>query len=543
MPEFNRPQFPVLGRIIFSILFIISFFTTGLIRAQAASPVAPSQAELQGILDLLETFAVDQMHSAHIPGMAYAIVKDDQIIYAKGFGVRKQGESDAVDENTLFAIGSNTKAFTATLVAMLVDDGKLKWTDRVVQVLDEFQMKDPWVTHEMQVTDILCHRSGMPGYQLDNMVLLGFQRPEIVRAARWVQPVTSFRSAFAYSNTLYLAAGQLIEAKRGHSWEEDLSVHLLQPLAMNFTTGDPDALPSANVATGHFLLSDNSVWPIPENWRYSYIQKTVGSAGSMYSNVLDLAQWLRFQLADGRIDNTQLVSRDNLAVTRAPRTLITSDISGPHSSYAMGWRYEADSVSPRPILWHDGAISGMLSAIGFVPGADIGIVVLTNAEPVELPTQVMFAFFYLYFNYQAVPNLASDLLIRSAIQSALPAIQTTFHKPPSFSTAIRKPQAIDLSNQSLDGHKLNRFVGAYVNPAYGRITVKMQNNNLVSTIGPAKIQIPLVRYRGDFFIGAFPDYPENDILVEFKVSPGGFTTGAVVLGYEDVNGGFFKKIW
>jgi len=540
MALINRLQFQVLGRVFVPAIFFVFSFASGLSRAQvSASPVEPTEAELQQILDMLESYAVDQMNSTHIPGMAYAIVKGDQIIYAKGFGVRKQGEPEVVDENTLFEIGSNTKAFTATLIAMLVDDGKLNWTDRVEQHLTDFQMKEPWVTHEMQVTDILCNRSGMPGYQLDAMALLGFQRPAIVRAVRWVEPVTSFRSAFAYSNTLYIAAGQLIEEKRGHSWEEDLRERLLQPLGMNSSTGDPDALPTANVATGHIVLSDGSLWPIPEDWRYAYMLKTDGPAGSIYSNVTDMAQWLRFQLANGKIDNKQLISSENLAVTRAPRTLETSDISGALSSYAMGWMYTA--ASPLPLLWHNGGTSGMHSAVGFVPGADIGIVVLTNAEPVDVPDNVMFVFHFLYFNYQAVTNLAGNTLGRSATQPDLAAFQTSIRKLHFSSAAVLNFDTNVGSDSAND--RLSRFAGAYLNPAYGRITVEVQDQSLVTTMGPAKIKFPLVRYRANIFIGALPDYPENEIPVEFKVGPRGSVTGVVVYGLEDVNGGLFEKIW
>jgi CubicO group peptidase (beta-lactamase class C family) len=545
----NRSQIPTLGRVFLYTIFLAFVMAPGLLRAQVnASPKEPTAAELQGILELLENFAVAQMNAAGIPGMAYAIIKDDQIIYAKGFGVRKQGEQDPVDENTLFQIGSLTKAFTATLIAMLVDDGKLNWTDRVVQHLPEFEMKERWVTREMQIADILCHRSGMPEYQLDAMAVLGFQRPEIVRATKWVQPVTSFRSAYAYSNTLYLTAGQIIEEKRGHTWVEDLSERLLQPIGMNSSTGDPNDLPIANVATGHRVLSDGSLWPIPEDWRYAGALKTNGPAGSMYSNITDMAQWLRFQLASGKIDGKQLVSTENLAVTRAPRTLEASDLSGVHQSYAMGWVYAA--LPPLPLLWHTGGyITGMTSTIGFVPGANVGIVVLANAEPVDVPELVMSAFYFLYFNPQASTTVAGNSLDLSAtrfLDSASTTLATSARKPLSSMSADQLSHyanANSNTNPDYNRLKLSRYEGSYKNPAYGRFTVDVKDNSLVITMGPAEIKSPLVRYQNNVFVGGLPDFPESELVFKFIVGRGGLVTGLVAPDFNDVNGGLFKKEW
>lgn len=525
-------------------LLLLCAITLSPCRVAASGVQAePTQAQLQGIVQSLERYAVAEMQAARVPGLAMAVVQSDRVIYARGFGVRKQGRPGAVDENTLFEIGSLTKSFTATLMAMLVDDGKLSWTDPMVQHMADFRMKTPWVTREMQIADILCHRSGMPGYQLDAMELLGFQRPDIVKAVRWVVPVSSFRSAYAYSNTLYLAAGQLIEATRGHSWEEELSAKLLQPLDMRASTGDPDAVMPGNVASGHMILSDGSLWPIPANWRYGYALKTAGPAGGIYSNVVDMAQWLRFQLANGGVDGKQLVSTDNLAVTRAPRTLIASDPSGSSQSYAMGWIYAA--LAPQPLLWHNGSTGGMHSAAGLIPGSNVGVVILANATS-AVPEKVLGEFYALYFQPWSAANSdgATVSSLATPLSDALSAsvAQDVQHPriAPMSAAQLERLADADVS-PAADQREFNRYAGAYWNPAYGRFTVEIQNQRLVMIMGPAHIAAPMVHFRGNVFIATVPDYPELQLPVQFLVDRTGLVTGLLVPPLGDVNGGRFKR--
>jgi len=479
-----------------------------------------SDSEMQGILGQLEDYAVGEMQKQAVPGMAYAVVKDDQIVYAKGFGVREAGGSQAVNKDTVFEIGSTTKAFTATLVGMLVDDRKLAWTDPVTTHLPDFKMKDPWVTRQMEVVDLLCQRSGMPEYSLDTMSLLGFQRPAVTRAVRWVVPDTSFRTTFEYVNTLYVAAGQLIEAKRGRTWEEDLSERLLQPLDMNSSTTDPDAArASGNLATGHVVLSDGSLWPIPEGWTYAGWLQTYGPAGGIYSNVVDMAQWIRFQLHGGELDGTRLVSPESMAAMRAPRTFIGNDVTGSSASYALGWI--GVSEAPEPFFWHNGGTFGMHSIIGFIPGAGVGIVLLTNTDGNDVPEMVLRRFYDLYFH-------------KPLDEQAPPLRGVDTRRPFAF-------QPIRGTAHPLPADAISRFVGSYVNPAYGRFTVDVRSGVLVLTMGPARIEAPMMHIQGNIFVATLPDYPEGEMPVRFVANSDGAVTAMIVPLCADVDGGQFAK--
>ena len=217
----------------------------------AASPTlaadAPDQPEL---LSRLEAYVQTAQQQWSVPGLAIAVVKDDQVVYAKGFGVKRVGATDPVDPDTVFQIGSTSKAFTAALVAMQVDDGKFKWTDRVIDHLPSFEMHDPWVTREFQVADLMAQHSGMPAYAGDGMAILGFPADYVVSKIKLIDPVTSFRSEFAYVNNLFLVAGDLARATGGRPWAENLDQRVFRPLGMQSSSSSQAAF-EAPVAEQH----------------------------------------------------------------------------------------------------------------------------------------------------------------------------------------------------------------------------------------------------------------------------------------------------
>src|SRR5215467_3618360 len=186
----------------------------------------------------LDAYVSRTMKTFEVPGIAVAIVKDGKVVIAKGYGVRRLGETAAVDADTLFGIGSNTKAFTTAALATLVDQGKIAWDDHVYERLPGFQMYDPYVSHEMTIRDLLCHRSGMGLGEGDLLFWPNttFTREEIIYRLRFMKPASSFRSRFAYDNLLYIAAGQIIPAVTGKAWEDYIRERILRPLGMTRST-------------------------------------------------------------------------------------------------------------------------------------------------------------------------------------------------------------------------------------------------------------------------------------------------------------------
>ena len=198
---------------------------------------APLLAAQSGPPADLDSYVARVMKTFDVPGLSVAIVKDGKVVLAKGYGVRKMGEPAPVDENTLFGIGSNTKAFTSAALATLVDEGKLSWDDKVFERLPGFQMYDPYVSHEMTIRDLLTHRSGMGLGEGDLLFWphTTFTRGEIIYKLRFMKPASSFRSNYAYDNLLYMTAGQIIPAVTGKTWEQYVHERILGPLGMDAT--------------------------------------------------------------------------------------------------------------------------------------------------------------------------------------------------------------------------------------------------------------------------------------------------------------------
>jgi len=249
----------------------------------------------------LDSYIARVLKTFEVPGLAVAIVKDGKVVLAKGYGVRKLGETTPVDENTLFGIGSNTKAFTSAALATLVDEGKISWDDPVYQRLPGFQMYDPYVSHEMTIRDLLTHRSGMGLGEGDLLFWphTTYPRDEIIYRLRFMKPASSFRSRFAYDNLLYIAAGQIIPAVTGQSWEDYIREHILLPVGMKTT----------NLSNAAFKSGSNFAWPHSKlDGKLQVIDfinlDNAGPAGSINSSVAEMAKWVALQLNRGKLPNS-----------------------------------------------------------------------------------------------------------------------------------------------------------------------------------------------------------------------------------------------
>ena len=215
------------------VAIFLSPVACGISRATVAGTPEPlSGPELENVFREFERQVERALRDFQVPGMAVAVVQEDRVVYSKGFGVKETGKREPVDPHTRFQVGSTSKAFTATLVASLVDEGKLGWKDRVVTHLPDFAMADPWVTKEFQVRDLMAQHSGMKPYAGDILAMIGYGRDDIVRSTAHIEPVTSFRSEFSYVNNLWVTAAAVVEAKTGKTWEQNLQERIFDPLGM-----------------------------------------------------------------------------------------------------------------------------------------------------------------------------------------------------------------------------------------------------------------------------------------------------------------------
>jgi CubicO group peptidase (beta-lactamase class C family) len=360
---------------------------TGLLLATAGLAAPPADLDVR---------VEAAMKSRDVPGMAIAIVEDGKIVHAAGYGVRKLGAADTVDADTIFPTGSTGKAVTAAALAILVDDGKLGWDDKVIDHLPDFRMYDPWVTREMTVRDLLLHRSGL-GLGAGDLLYIprtSRSRRDIVRALRDIKPATSFRSGYAYDNILYVVAGELVSEVSGVPWEQFVRERIFKPLGMKTAVSDEtDRFATANRAQPHARLDPRlrglgkqQVLPEREG-----LGQVAAPAGGLSWSANDWARWMQVQLALGALpgDGKRLYSEASAREMWSPQVPIAihpypapiTDITPQFSSYAMGWNVQ--DYRGVKVLQHGGAVFGALAFVVMVPERKLGIAMEINSEDVE----------------------------------------------------------------------------------------------------------------------------------------------------------------
>jgi CubicO group peptidase (beta-lactamase class C family) len=359
----------------------------------AAVVLASAAAEGQrGPLRGLDAYVEQAMRDWRVPGLALAVVKDDSVVYMRGFGTRTVGRDEPVDEHTSFAIASTTKAFTATAVALLVDEGKVRWDDPVSRHVPGFAVTaDPGLASELTVRDLLSHRTGLPTADL-LWYASGSSSDEILRRMRFLRPFAAPRSRYMYNNNAYMLAGMVVEHASGMPWAEFVRTRILQPLGMNETlTGFQGLGTRGNVATPHLEVRD-TVRPIP----YRDFDN-IGPAGSMNASVHDMARWIRLQLAGGiRPDGQRLVSEIQHREMLSPQFVIPQSqfypaarLARPNfTAYGLGWFMQ--DYRGRKLAMHTGSIDGMSALLAIVPEERLGMVVYLNLDHAELRHALMY---------------------------------------------------------------------------------------------------------------------------------------------------------
>ena len=419
-------------------------------------------------LSNFDAYVAKAMKDWKVVGMAIAIVRNDSIVFAKGYGVRKVGESTPVDPHTVFAIGSASKAFTSAAVAMLVDDGKMKWDVPITTYLPGFQMYDTYAARELTVRDALSHRSGLA--RGDFMwYAAAYGRDEVLRRVRYLKPSWSFRSNFGYQNIMYLAAGQAAAAASGRDWDALIQERIFAPLGMRESSTSVRALASMPNVAQPYAQIDGAVTFVP----YANIDN-IGPAGSINSTVLDMAQWIRLQLGDGKLGGKQIVSSANLAQTHTPQTVIRYEppwsLYFPEAhlmTYGMGWFL--NDYKGRIAVHHGGNIDGMSSLVALLPEEKMGAVILTNMNGSLLPFVMAHRIFDDQLklpptDYSGTMRLKADSLEARAKEAA--AKVEAAHVRDTHPTLA-----------------LEKYAGTYTDSLYGDMTVRVENGKLTLAYG------------------------------------------------------------
>jgi CubicO group peptidase (beta-lactamase class C family) len=447
-------------------LALLTIFVNG--GAQEKAPV--SQA-MEPVIAKLDAYIEKARQDWQVPGLAVAVVKDDKVLLCRGYGKRQVGAPEEVSGDTLFAIASNSKAFTAVALAILVDEGKLSWDDHVSKHLPWFGLKDPLATADIRVRDLLCHRSGLGTFSGD-LLWWGtdYSPKEVLMRARHLDSASPFRANYGYSNLMFLAAGEVVAAVSGQSWPEFVQNRILKPLEMKRTiTSVRDLISTENYATPHKTLLDQSK-PIPwMNW------DSMAAAGGVISSAEDMSKWLRLQLRRGQLAGEDRVFSEQLAhemwqaqtPINLPRTSSPRFSTTHFRAYGLGWVL-AD-YHGRKTVGHGGGYDGMYSQVMMLPEENLGVVVLTNSMT-SISSLIA---------YRAV-----DGVLGVEGKDYSEESRAEFKKGREEFAAKIKKVTTPVVEGTKPSHALTDYVGKFRCPMYGDATVELDGGQLVLRLHP-----------------------------------------------------------
>lgn len=461
-------------------------------QAQKKNALPPGlDAHIAKVLDAFE-----------VPGVGVAIVKDGEIVLSKGYGVKKLGEPDPVDENTLFSIASNSKAFAATALALLVEQGKLNWEDRVIKHLPWFAMSDDYVTQNLTVRDLLVHHSGLPAYANDMLHFPPAQmsRKELLLKLKDVPLVHDFRSVYAYDNILYLAAGEVVEAVSGMEWEEFVEKRIFAPLGMNHSISRFSTMrDQPNIAWAHARRGGQL--KVMDTFFDLNIGDPGNPAGGIASSAADMAKWVKMHLDSGRIDDNRRLFKPNVTgelwkvvvpmpISKEPEWL--KPAQKHFYGYALGFRtYDYRGYQ---VVGHGGLLTGFVSQLALVPQLDLGVVVLTN----QLATGAYWSIIHQILDYymEAEPF--------DWIAGYKRGWDASNRRSDSIAKAHEPIQADPNIPRSLP---LSEYAGAYHDPMVGRVIISQKDDGtLHMNFTKAKFYSgTLEHFHGDLFKLVYDD--------------------------------------
>ncbi len=447
---------------------------------------------------LLDDYIENALTVWNPPGLAVTVVKDGEIIFTKGYGTRTLGEDKLVDEHTLFGCMSTTKAFTAAALAMLVDEGKLKWDDHVIDYLTDFQLYDPYMTREITVRDLLTHRTGL-GNTDYLWAWMQISSDSALYKMRDVKPSYSLRSSFIYQNLMYLAAGKVIEKVSGQSWDSFFKERIYIPLGMHETFAKYEMVKDVeNKADAHFPYEGKTL-KIDQ-----LVADEIGPAGSMWSSIHDIGKWIRFLLNDGISHNGDtLICNKNFKELFKPQQIIpanefypTQKLTKPHwMTYGLGW-FQHD-YKGKMVQFHTGSLPGMVAIAGFIPEENIGVYVMGNLDHVELRHAIMYTVFDLFIDGEITRDWSTE-----------------------FKELYKKTQETEEPKrmaETIASLPISKTLGTYKHPQYGvvEITESEQgfkfnlNNTVIGTFSHWHYDTYQITFDKQYFGKAMLDFRMN----------------------------------
>ncbi|MEP2023773.1 MAG: serine hydrolase [Reichenbachiella sp.] len=412
-------------------------------------------------LEALDVYFEKMTKDWDVPSMSIGIVKDGDLVFAKGYGVKEIGTKETPDRNTLYAIASNSKAFTSAIIAQLVEEGKLDWDGNVKDYYPEFELYDPWVTAHTTIRDILSHRVGLGTFSGDVIWYKSdFTPVEILSKIKNIPPAYDFRAGYGYSNLMYITAGEIIREVTGKSWAENVIERILIPLGMDRTITSPQALDlKGNFATPHSRRDEKNIPIVWEDW------EEIGALGGLISSVEDLSKWLITNMNHGVNGTDTLFSASSRNLMWTPHNNFVVDHTKPNdfnrhfNGYGLGWGLSDYQGNLR--VGHTGGYDGMLTAINMIPDQNLGVIVLTNG----MKSPMMAATYYALDQFLGVdgPDWSEKFLGYMGSNEEDARITE------------RKAKRVKGTKPSLD---LDKYVGTYHADIYGDIEITLENGKL-----------------------------------------------------------------
>ena len=461
-------------------LLLLSLF---LVSVAAAPLFAQSNEE---VASKMEQYIQQVQQQWQIPGMAVSLVKNGEMFYSKGFGTKELGKQAPIDGNTIFQVGSVSKSFTAAVIASLVDEGKLSWQDTVKNILPDFRMYDRWVEENLQVKDIMTHHTGLQGQLGTYIGNMGYSRDDIYNMFPLLKPTYSFRGGYEYNNITFIIASRIIEKLTGKSWEENVRERIFEPLGMSSSTLNGEGFAAAkNVAVPHEVSYKNNALNVEALYgeeQALFWLTVVGPAGSVSSSVNDMAKYIMFHLAKGKVGDKQVLSEQQINYIRRGQT-ITSQDSARVTMYGHCWFVEQNSRYR--VYFHTGTTWGFTAICAYIPEIDAGMMVLVNCDqPAEARYALMRRFIDIYkgFPDNDYSTESFDKWMannrKNADERAKKEAETVKEAAPNY----------------------NLLIGTYnKDKLFGKAVVTLENGTLYITCGPQGWKSKLNHVNGNKF--------------------------------------------
>jgi len=439
----------------------------------------------------LDAYFKKSLNEWQVPGMAIAIVNSDSIMFSRGYGYANIAEKTKVDANTLFAVASNSKAFTASSLAQLVEEKKLKWTDKVVDYIPYFKMYNDYVTNHFTIEDLLSHHSGLATFSGDLLWYATTKTPEeIIKAQQYLKPKYEFRTTFGYSNIAFLTAGEVLTKITGETWRQYVTKKFIKLLGMNRTLTSTSQLKNTtNVATPYYFKNGKNIALKWVNW------DNIAPAGGIISSANDFAKWIQLNINKGTLNGKKYISKTSFNQLTTPHTnfkVRANDEKVHFKAYGLGWSLQ--DYQGYKVVSHSGGYDGMISKSFFIPEKKIGAIILTNS---------------INWLSSALTNRILDVLLTGKTDGKdWSAMYLYYKKKQDSVAAVKSKKNEDLRNKlNPKSLALGNYTGIYKDKMYGTVTVTLKNNVLYFTMDKTPIFYGVLNHWNDsIFTFSFPEH-------------------------------------